>query len=41
MDKSHTILVHLNLFSENFEHFECNKDKIIIGVNIATFIQTY
>jgi proliferating cell nuclear antigen len=34
MDKSHTILVHLNLISENFEHFECNKDKIIIGVNM-------
>jgi proliferating cell nuclear antigen len=34
MDKSHTILVHLNLFSENFEHYECNKDKIIIGVNM-------
>jgi len=34
MDKSHTILVHLHLFSENFEKFECNKEKIIIGVNM-------
>jgi len=35
MDKSHTILVHLHLLSENFEQFICNKDKIIIGVNMS------
>jgi len=34
MDKSHTILVHLHLQSENFEFYECKKDKIIIGVNM-------
>ena len=34
MDKSHTILVHLNLGAQNFEHFECNEDKIVIGVNM-------
>ena len=34
MDKSHTILVHLLLSSINFEHFECKKEKIIIGVNM-------
>jgi proliferating cell nuclear antigen len=34
MDKSHTILVHLHLLSENFEFYECKKDKIIIGVNM-------
>jgi proliferating cell nuclear antigen len=34
MDKSHTILVHLFLKSENFEVYECKKDKIIIGVNL-------
>ena len=34
MDKSHTILVHLNLGSQNFEHFECNQEKIVIGVNM-------
>jgi proliferating cell nuclear antigen len=34
MDKSHTVLVHLHLLSENFEYYECNKDKIIIGVNV-------
>uniref|UniRef100_A0A6C0B852 Proliferating cell nuclear antigen PCNA N-terminal domain-containing protein n=1 Tax=viral metagenome TaxID=1070528 RepID=A0A6C0B852_9ZZZZ len=34
MDKSHTILVHLFLKAENFEVYECKKDKIIIGVNL-------
>ena len=34
MDKSHTILAHLTLNSENFEGYECKRDKIIIGVNM-------
>jgi len=34
MDKSHTILAHLHLLAENFEFYECKKDKIIIGVNM-------
>ena len=34
MDKSHTVLVHMDLKSENFEHFECKSEKIIIGVNM-------
>ena len=34
MDKSHTILAHLTLNSENFERYECKRDKIIIGVNM-------
>jgi proliferating cell nuclear antigen len=34
MDKSHTILAHLFLNSENFERYECKRDKIIIGVNM-------
>jgi len=34
MDKSHTILAHLYLASQNFEFYECNKEKIIIGVNM-------
>ncbi|MBM3454251.1 MAG: hypothetical protein FJX80_03785 [Bacteroidetes bacterium] len=34
MDKSHTMLAHLFLGAENFEHYECNMDKIIIGVNM-------
>lgn len=34
MDKSHTILAHLFLNAENFECYECKKEKIIIGVNM-------
>ena len=34
MDKSHTILAHLFLDANNFEKYECNKEKIIIGVNV-------
>ena len=34
MDKSHTILAHLSLGSQNFELYECKMDKIIIGVNM-------
>jgi proliferating cell nuclear antigen len=34
MDKSHTILAYLHLASQNFEFYECKKDKIIIGVNM-------
>ena len=34
MDKSHTILAHLLLHSQNFEFYECKKEKIIIGVNM-------
>ena len=34
MDKSHTILVHLNLEAKNFELYECKMDKIVIGVNV-------
>jgi len=34
MDKSHTILAYLFLSSQNFEFYECKKEKIIIGVNM-------
>ena len=34
MDKSHTILAHLNLGAQNFELYDCKMDKIIIGVNM-------
>jgi len=34
MDKSHTILAHLFLAAENFEFYECKKEKFIIGVNM-------
>ena len=35
MDKSHTILVHLFLAANNFEVFDCKKNKIVIGVNMV------
>ena len=34
MDKSHTVLVHLNLAAENFEYYQCKKNKITVGVNM-------
>jgi proliferating cell nuclear antigen len=34
MDKSQTILVHMHLHADNFEFYECKKDKIIVGVNM-------
>ena len=34
MDKSHTIVVHLFLDANNFEHFDCTQEKIVIGVNV-------
>jgi len=34
MNKSHTILIHCFLEAQNFEFYECKKEKIIIGVNM-------
>ena len=34
MDKSHTILAHLFLRAEKFEKYICNKENIVIGVNL-------
>lgn len=34
MDKTHIVLAHLFLKAENFEHYVCNKEKIVIGVNM-------
>lgn len=35
MDKSHTMLAHLLLAAKkNFEHYDCNTDKIVVGVNM-------
>lgn len=34
MDKSHTILVHLALKAANFEQYQCDLSKIVIGVNM-------
>lgn len=38
-DKSNTMLVHLHLKSEGFEHYYCKHDKIIIGVNMLNFFK--
>jgi len=34
MDKSHTILAYLELYANEFEFFDCQEEKIIIGVNM-------
>ena len=34
MDKSHTILAHLFLDADKFEHYYCKYPKIVIGVNM-------
>ena len=34
MDKSHTVVVFLDLPAANFEFYECKREKIIIGVNL-------
>ena len=34
MDKSQTVLVHMHLNADNFEYYDCKKEKIIIGVNM-------
>lgn len=39
MDKSHTILVHMHLYSEKFDFYECRQEKIIIGVNMSHFFK--
>ena len=39
MDKSHTILAHLFLDAEKFEHFYCKYPKIVIGVKHVSLIQ--
>jgi len=39
MDKSHTVLAHVFLESQNFEVFECKKEKIIIGVDVLHLFQ--
>ena len=38
MDSTHTVLVHLKLNSEDFEHYHCSK-KIIVGVNMLNFFK--
>ena len=38
MDASHTVLVHLRLASENFEHYQC-KNKLVLGVNMMNLFK--
>lgn len=37
MDKTHTVVVHMQLDAKNFELFECKKEKIVIGINMYNF----
>jgi proliferating cell nuclear antigen len=37
VDSSKTILIHLKLNAEEFRHFECKKEKMVIGVNFTHF----
>lgn len=39
MDKTHTILVHLQLNAKEFEFYECKKETIVIGVNMGTLFK--
>lgn len=34
MDSSHTVLVHLRLNANNFETFQCNRSKLVLGINL-------
>ena len=38
MDKSHTILAHLFLDANKFEHYFCKYPKIVIGVNMFHYL---
>ena len=38
MDSSHTVLVHLKLSAENFEHYYCESKKIL-GINMLNFFK--
>ena len=38
MDSTHTVLVHLKLSSENFEHYEC-KQKRTLGINMLNMFK--
>ena len=39
MDSSHTVLVHLKLHSDNFEHYFITKDRVVLGVNMINFFK--
>ncbi len=35
MDKTETILVHMHLLANRFEYYKCNREKIVIGINMT------
>ena len=39
MDSSHTVLVHLKLNADNFEHYNITKNKVVIGINMINFFK--
>ena len=39
MDSSHTVLVHLKLHADNFEHYSITKERVVLGVNMINFFK--
>lgn len=39
MDKSHTILAHVCLDGDKFEAFTCNKERIVLWMNVTNFFK--
>ena len=39
MDSSHTVLVHLKLYADNFELYNLNREKLILGVNMINLFK--
>ena len=39
INPSQTIMIHLKLNSDKFQHYKCSKERIIIGVNMIQFNQ--
>ena len=39
MDSSHTVLVHLKLHADNFEHYYINRSKLVVGINMINFFK--
>jgi proliferating cell nuclear antigen len=33
-DNSHNVLIHMKLFSENFDHYQCS-EKVVLGINMT------
>ena len=39
MDKSHTIVVNINLPAEKFELYDCKKERIVIGLKVSSLFK--